>query len=913
MSTRQIRGLLGGASIGALLAASSVSFAADDAASVDTFSLEEITVTAQKREQSQQDVPISLSTFSGDFLETIGAENLNDINAYTPGLEVSGVSQPNFKLRGVETSDFGVGTDPAVGVFIDGVYASRSGSAVVFFSDIERIEVLKGPQGTLFGRNTAAGAISIHTRKPQLGETEAKVRLRYGRFDKKQIEGMLNLPLSETLAMRANMLLNRQDGYVDDAVTGADYGREENVTGRLQFRWEPSDKTSFNLAFEFDHTDQDEEKPITSVANGALRAPIGAQTVGDLPGHGAWLSAVAPLLGLPITADTPLEGLYGIPLAAVYGGFGAFGYVPSNPSADWDFFYDANSAGGANALGPVASDINGGEEKRDLDALTLSIDHEFDWAKLTSISAFKRFTSNNLQDDDGTNNVDFYLTTDNVEENKQFYQELRLSGTNGGLTWTFGGSYYHEKAEQQSVVAATTNSIDTTLYNLGATPGVLALSFDPSDGINGCESAFLDSLGGPIRLSGLPLNCINPAFIGTPLDGLSLEQVSGLAMTSFGGRLWTETMFGEGTFKAYSAFADATYAVTDRLNISAGVRYTHDKKTWTWTNGTRDIEGAAQLDLPGVGSLVDIHQQILAGIFQQLVNPASQGDIVFDVGGLEGVPFTRSESWDNVSPRVAVDFHLNDDAMVYASYALGYKAGGYNTVQINSFFDNEKVWNIEAGLKSQWLDDTVRFNFSLWKYKYDDKQSIRLVSTDSGSVPLYQTQTQDVSGKGVDVELLWAPIAGLRFFANGGYQDITCTNNCREANVGDPTGEPSTRLSFGVDYLMSLGSSGSLAFHADHSYTSAKRINGVCVADQECGFVTWGGVTWETGTARNLTNARITWTNSDEDLSLSLFANNIFGNRYRGGIGGIGRDTMGAPVSRPSEPGVWGIDLTKHF
>ncbi|MEX0300562.1 MAG: TonB-dependent receptor, partial [Kordiimonas sp.] len=720
-------------------------------------------------------------------------------------------------------------------------------------------------------------------------------------------------PLADTLAMRANFLLNRQDGYVPDAVTREKYGREENVTGRLQFRWEPSEHTTYNLTYEFDHTDQDEERPITSVANGSLRAPIGAQTVGDLPGHGAWIAGVAPILGLPFTADTPLDALYSVPLGIVYRGLGALGYTPSNPDADWDFFHDANSPGGASPLGPVVSDIHGGEEKRDLDAITLTIEHEFDWAKLTSVSAYKRFTSNNLQDDDGTNDVSFYLTTDNVEKNEQIYQELRFSGVSGGLTWTVGGSYFHEKAEQASVVAATTDTIDTLLYNLGATPGVLALSFDPSDGLNACESRFIDSLGGFIAFSKTALNCFNPAFVGTPLDGLSLEDVSNLAGTSFGGRLWTETMYGEGTFKAYSAFADATYAVSDRLNVTAGIRYTHDSKKWQWLNDTREIEGAAQLSLPGVGNLADIHQQILTGIFQQLVNPASQGDAIFDVAGLEGVPFTRDESWSNFSPRFAIDYKLGDDAMVYASYALGYKAGGYNTVQINSFFDNEKVWNIEAGMKSQWLDDSVRFNFSLWKYKYDDKQSIRLVSTDNGSVPFYQTRTQDVSGKGVDIELLWAPTSGLRFFANAGLQDITCSANCGDSAIGDPTGEPSVLFSFGGDYAIDLGNSGSLAFHADHSYRSAYRENGECRLDGNCGSVSYGGVTWETGEARNHTNARITWTNEAEDLSLSMFANNIFGNRYRGGIGGIGRETIGAPTTRPSEPGVWGIDLTKHF
>jgi iron complex outermembrane receptor protein len=906
MKTSHLKSLLLlGASAGALSAMSVQASAQDETA----FTLEEITVTAQKREQSAQDVPITLNAFSGDFLQTIAAEDLRDITAYTPGLEIDGVTQPRFRLRGVETSDFGVGTDPAVGLFVDGVYASRSGAAIVFFSDIERVEVLKGPQGTLFGRNTAAGAISVITRKPVMDETEAQVRLRYGRFDKRQFDGMINLPLTDTIAMRANFLVNKQDGYIKDAVTGDDYGRQDNVTGRVQVRWEPNDRTAVNLAYEFDHTEQDEDQPILGVSNGKLRAPVGAETVGDLPGHGDFLAAVAPLFGLPITKDTPLDVLYGIPLPAIYAGFGAFGYSPSNPNADWNFFRDARSVGGANPFGPIASDIANGEENRDLDGITLNITHDFGWATLTSISAFKKFTSNNLQDEDGTADPDFYFDTDNVEENEHFYQELRLNGVNGPLTWTTGLSYYWENAKQQSQTHATLDSIDTVLYNIGITPGVLAASFNPMDGINACESLFLDSLGGFISFNNTPLNC----FDGS-LPALSLEDIANLGLTTMSGRTWTETMYGEGTFKAYAAFADVTYAVNDRFNINAGVRYTRDEKSWEWYNGLREISGYDRLTIPGVGNLADIHQQILTGIFQQFLGPTASGDIVFDVGGLEGVHFERKDSWDDLSPRVAVDYRFGDDAMVYASYARGYKAGGFNSVEVNSYFDNEKVWNIEAGIKSQWFDNRVRFNAAVWKYKYNDKQSIRLVDVDGASVPQYVTQNQDVSGKGVDVEMLWIPLAGLRFFANGGYQDITCTESCGDSAIGDPTGEPSTRISFGGDYTMSLGDTvGAVTFHADHSYTSGRRENGECIGDGTCGTVTWGGVTWETGEAKNFTNARITWSNPDDDLSVSVFARNIFGNRYRGGASGLAVDTFGAPRATLMEPSTWGIDVTARF
>lgn len=890
--------LKAGASL-AILASAANAAAQDSDAGDDLFTLEEITVTAQKREQSQQDVPITLNAFSADFLETVAAETMRDLNAYTPGLEVTGVTQPRFKVRGVVTSDFGVGTDPAVGVFIDGIYSSRSGSAVVFFSDLDRVEVLKGPQGTLFGRNTAAGAISIHTKRPVMDDFEGRVKLRAGRFGKQQFDGMLNVPLGNGFAMRGNFLVNHRNGYAEDAITGEDYGRQDNVTGRVQLRWEPSDNTAVNLSYEFDHTDQDEEKPKVSMSAGTLRWHPDAETVGDLGiGFSSFFTLVAPSLGLPFTADTPLSQLDAVPLSAVYASLAPFGYTPANSSAEWDFFSNASSVGGTDPMGPVASDIGSGHEKRNLDGIALNITHDFEWATLTSITSFKKFNSNNLEDNDGQQDPRFYLDTENIERNESFSHEFRLNGVSDRLTWMVGASYWHEKAEQSSEVNATTDSIDTTLYNIGATSGILLGNLDFSDGINTtCETLFFDSLGGPVAFSQVPFECIDPSIAALGLAGLSFESLANMALTSFSGRKWTETMSNEGTFKAFAAYADVSFAVTDVFNLHAGVRYTRDKKTWSWFHGARELEDAEQLDIPGVVNLDELNYAIL-------------GDIVY----AGNVDFERSDSWENVSPRFAFDYHISDDLMVYGSYALGYKAGGYNGQEVNSFFENEKVWNLEAGMKSQWMEDRVRFNMALWKYEYNDRQSISLEDIDDSGIPRYVTRTSDTSGKGIDVELLWAPTAGLRFFANGGYQDIICAANCGRSEEGDPTGEPTTRISFGADYNIPMGDDkGSISLHANHSYTSAQRENGACREDGTCGVVFWEGVSWATGEAQNFTNVRITWTNADEDFSLSFFGNNIFNNRYNGGAGGIGVDTMGAAEGSPTLPGIWGIDLTKHF
>ncbi len=148
---------------------------------------------------------------------------MGDLNGFVPGLVVSSDSptQPKYQIRGVQTSDFGVGTDSAVGVYVDGVYSARSGSSLLAFNDIERIEVLKGPQGTLFGRNSAAGAVSIVTRQPA-DEFDGLVNLRLGENNKRRIDGMVNVPLGDTVALRVNGVWNQSDGWVQDAATGKD-------------------------------------------------------------------------------------------------------------------------------------------------------------------------------------------------------------------------------------------------------------------------------------------------------------------------------------------------------------------------------------------------------------------------------------------------------------------------------------------------------------------------------------------------------------------------------------------------------------------------------------------------------------------------------------------------------------------
>src|SRR5687768_9992531 len=431
--------------------------------------IEEIVVTAQQRTQALQDVPIALQVVDSDLINDVAAEDLGDLNGFVPGLVVSSDSptQPRYQIRGIQTGDFGVGTDPAVGVYVDGIYAARSGASLLAFNDIDHIEVLKGPQGTLFGRNSAAGAISIVTRQPE-DKFHSLLRVRVGEYGKQYYEGMLNTPVSDSVALRINGVYNKSDGWLEDAATGQDLMPEENWAGRAAVRWELSDKTSATLSWDHDDLDQ----------------------------------LARPAIGLvPVQA-----GQTQVPF-------------PADPTA----YLDPRKA-------PVYNDVVGNEESRRLDQVNLFIDHTFGATDLRSSTSWREFETVNREDEDGTNLIATYFDTANIEDNESFYQEFKLSGKTDRLDWVGGVSYYKEDANQISDTHTYTDGIDTLGVNLGI--------FDPTFPLYTGTSSFLEPFG--VTMLGMP---------------------------------WREAMYNRGDFEAFAAFGDVIWHLTDRTNLTFGLRY----------------------------------------------------------------------------------------------------------------------------------------------------------------------------------------------------------------------------------------------------------------------------------------------------------------------------------------------------
>jgi len=383
---------------------------------------------------------------------------------------------------------------------------------------------------------------------------------------------------------------------------------------------------------------------------------------------------------------------------------------------------------------------------------------------------------------------------------------------------------------------------------------------------------------------------------------------------------WVETISNVADNHAWSLFGDATYSVLPELDVTAGLRFTEDSKKFSWVAPPVQIKGGSSVIVPGqlaqnFGFPGDVDLQSMAQAIFGMANGSSGGNLIFNTAPLpQGAVFTRTADWTNLSPRFVVDYHWTPSLMTYASASYGYKAGGFNSTAVNSYFQPEKVQNYEIGVKSDWLGHRLRFNGSAYYYRYTNQQSLNEVVVPGSLVPQYITQTGDSEAKGFDAELTVVPVRDLTLSAVAGYIDSTWTkDSIGEPTItggtqnfdlsGQPTGEPLARLVLAADYLYDMDKAGSLRFHADHSFTSAERTNTASRFEQsQLAYLVDYGTIPGYLQAHNLTNARISWFDASGKLDISLYANNIFNHRYVSDPGGEAGFALAAPEVRATNP-----------
>ena len=318
--------------------------------------LEEIVVTAQKREESLQDTPVAVSAFTAAAIEAKGIEDISEVASFTPNLvfdttsPVSGLSSGAVVfIRGIGNTDFSLTTDPGVGTYVDGVYMSRSAGGVLDVLDVERIEVLRGPQGTLFGRNTMGGAISITSRKPA-GEFQGTVELTAGDFDRLDFRASADLPLSGTLRATAALSEKNRDGFVDRVLVGDKLGDENKFAFRGSILFEPGETMDFQVSY--DYTKIDEQSAGSTLAGftpGAGTVGYGLATFNDIGMGLADLSQYITDGSQDISYATGETGteldVQGVSLIGVYHGKNfELKYTAARRRTDGEFYRDPDNS-----------------------------------------------------------------------------------------------------------------------------------------------------------------------------------------------------------------------------------------------------------------------------------------------------------------------------------------------------------------------------------------------------------------------------------------------------------------------------------------------------------------------------------------------------------------------------------------
>ncbi|MAT92192.1 MAG: hypothetical protein CME59_06295 [Halioglobus sp.] len=773
--------------------------------------LEEVLVTAQKREESSMTVPIAVSTFTAQDMINTGANDIADIDDFMPGVKFGAVTsnqstQLGTEIRGVSSPNISSGQDPSVATFYDNAYLPRAVTTIPFL-DIQRVEVLKGPQGTLYGRNATAGVVNMIPNKPDLDEFEGFVRSRIGNYGLLDLEGMVNVPINDTLAVRANILDHSRDGIFDNKGIGDDLREEEYTFGRLAIAWEPTDDTRVQLA-------------------------------GDIEDRGGNTS-------------------YSI---------GVSEYALSN-----DPFND-----------DVENDAVPRKEERDMYGVSLQVDHDFnDELSVFGILSYRDWDTFNLQDEDGTAAIRRYLDTNNKEDSDIFYSEVRFNFVNDRFDIIVGGNYSSEDVYQRTDIGLRADSYMQFVSNellpfaqdLGLIPPDVMLDqnshiWDFFADADDATYLFFSQAAGEI--TGLPTAVLPPRYAG---------------------EYFTETMDNTGEFVNWGIFGDLTYNLTDTVRLIGGLRYSYDEKDYSWQT----------------------FDNTLAGF------PVAPARVAFDPSVITSDPaeffdkFEDDENWSKTTGRAVAEWSFMDSAMTYASFATGYKSGGFDGQSFDAVlsgpFDPEDMTSYEVGLKGDFFDDTVRIEFALFYQELDGRQGTESVK-DSPDDPTAQPRvvTSDEETTGWELYTQWQALETLRFTALTTMRDMEREQDPYFDARGEPKGGEKENIDTRTDYTISMDwtpdiPTGYLLVHVDYIFDQK-------ADDSTATIFTTGRWYFQD---RKLLNARLAWSNDADTIEVALWGKNLLDEEFAENPGGFVADELGAYKTNVQDPLTYGVDLRYNF
>ena len=763
--------------------------------------VDEIIVTAQKRSNSLQNVPIVVTAVGRQLLQDTGVKDIKDLAVLTPGLLVTSTTNEGSttaRIRGVGTVGDNAGLESSVGIVIDGVYRPRNGVGFGDLGDVERIEVLKGPQGTLFGKSATAGVINILTAAPSF-KFGVNADLIVGNYS--AIGGAVQVTgpiVGDTVAASLYFADRHRDGYFSvNNGSGPNTATQDTnrnfYTVRGQLLIVPT--TDFKVRIIADHTHRNE------------------------------LCCMAVI-------TRPSEGNFANSLVAALGG------------------NDGNAANPYARTG-YANQPDG--QKVDDSGISMQIDWKVGPGSLTSITAYRDWKNTAGFDADfSTADIDYLpFNNSNSSEFRTFSQELRYAGTTGPLDYLIGGFLSKETLQQNTSI-------------------LVGSQFTPY------LSLLFSSL-----VTGQP----DPNFLQT---GLTFPYVGGVSYAAGSGSV-DQYHQRDST---YALFTDNTFHFTDKLSFNAGLRYTFDDKT-LFQNSNNIGNGAGCAAANAAFGILNT------------VNPAAASQLAA-VNGTMCLPFlspgynnyvnNQSESENVLSGTAKLVYRASRELLLYASYARGYKAGGFNLDRVqctvgttgcapgsaaaitpinNTQFGDETNNSFEVGEKATLFNRKLLLNATLFYQKYKGFQ----LNTFNGLV-FVVTSVPSVISKGIDADFVWIATNDLSIQGGVTYSDTRYNLNAAQlATLQAQTGflgsansrlslAPFWSASLSSTYTQPIGDNYKMRFNIGAKYSSGYNTG----SDLDPGKYQSGYV---------LANGRIAFSPRDEHWALEVWAENLLNTNYK--------------------------------
>ncbi len=827
--------------------------------------IEEITVTARKREENLQETPIAITAFTDEDLKSQGITRINDIEESVPNLQFDqAVGQSNaarIYIRGVGNGDPIATDDPGVGLYVDGVYLPRAQGALLSTADIAQVDVLRGPQGTLFGKNTIGGAVNITTRKPSMDGFSGEGEIRLGNYDTVETKLAVNIPIvPERFASRVSFVTQQRDGFTKNRFLGGDstLGRRRLLAGRAQFLLMATDTLEFNLSA--DHSNE----PNT-----------------PFPGK-------CKLVGLDPASDT---GAGADNIAVAISGAGQAANL--GPNGEVGSNIDSSPAGRAIARNSFAraceTSSNIGEFKSRIDGKTEDELKTFGtnltatWSAseaftFKSISSWRRNETKRAADADLT---EFAITQSGRNDNDNqtqdaWSQEFNFSGVamDNKLKWTTGLYAFSEYNKEND------RGQGTPLTNINPAP--LLTSEIPVAALRtflAPRNPALDPDGpGPLLGPGPMLNGIAPA-------STCPQNLAG-TFACFRGVMTGG--FTKSTGQSYAAYSQLTYDVSDKLSVTGGLRFTHERKRVARLEQVIDprfINPDRTFTELGMNSLTNNTITGMNGMFL----PGVTAD------------FEKSTRFDKWTPLLNLQYRINDDVNVYATYSRGFKAGllngRANEIGLNLEVDNEVLTSYEAGLKSRWFDSRLIVNVAAFSSTYEDIQLTVRAQNMQGMIVGGIDNAGKARINGAELELVALPIAGLQL--NGGF-GLTAARYVEFDRAGFSNnklpGTPTYTFNLGAAYTLPVGSLGDLTTRLGYSFAGEKESD---VSDPH----------FNRADKRGLLSGRMSFAMADGKTEIALYGENLTNRVYlANAVRGISSTLLyyGAPRT-------YGIELSRRF